>query len=514
MINSNFINALQNKANLTLTENGAKAFVTTNRPCVDLFASIGAWISSRSFDLQQKEIVKRSYAANKIYTLSIVLNARDIRTGIGNRTVTREILVMLINDHPEDKDVLFKAVKALSELGRWDDLFNIAYSIDSTEFKNRIYEYIKITYDKDLISDHPSLLGKWAPSANTSSLKTRSMAKEFIAFLKCKPSVYRRNLVKLRKKIKIVENNLRTKDYSFDYQEVPSKAMKKYRKAFQRNDETRYNEFLNKVQKGEAKINTATLTPFDVVEQYLNYYGSDGLKNLTEDEKKLANAQWKNLPDVFGDNGIDALVACDVSGSMYDGYKSIACSLGLTLYLITHNKNEKFKNCFIDFCGDSRFHNLDNMSKESMEDVYNILNYVIHSSRDVSTNIESVYKSLLYGLKHSKDQTEAPKYLIIISDMQFNAVQSRFSNETPYQKWKRIIENAGYKMPTVIYWCTTQRDVNFAATSDENVIFVSGRSANVMTSIINIDKMGISDNTELSVLTMLDTIKNYAKYFE
>ncbi|MBR0325903.1 MAG: hypothetical protein IIX11_07230, partial [Selenomonadales bacterium] len=52
----------------------------------------------------------------------------------------------------------------------------------------------------------------------------------------------------------IIENNLREKDYTFDYEKQPSKAMFKYRNAFIRNDGERYNEFLNKASCGEVNI--------------------------------------------------------------------------------------------------------------------------------------------------------------------------------------------------------------------------------------------------------------------
>ena len=44
-------------------------------------------------------------------------------------------------------------------------------------------------------------------------------------------AAYRKMLVALRAHIRIIENNLREKDYSFDYSKQPSKAMFKYRRA-------------------------------------------------------------------------------------------------------------------------------------------------------------------------------------------------------------------------------------------------------------------------------------------
>ena len=58
---------------------------------------------------------------------------------------------------------------------------------------------------------------------------------------------YRKLCSALRKKIKILENNLRTRDYTFDYSKQPSQAMLRYKKAFMRNDSVRYQDFLNKV---------------------------------------------------------------------------------------------------------------------------------------------------------------------------------------------------------------------------------------------------------------------------
>ena len=85
-------------------------------------------------------------------------------------------------------------------------------------------------------------------------------------------ATYRKILVRLRAHIKIIENNLRERDYTFDYEKQPSKAMFKYRKAFIRNDGERYNSFLNKVATGEAKINANTLAPYELVEPYLNRF--------------------------------------------------------------------------------------------------------------------------------------------------------------------------------------------------------------------------------------------------
>ena len=85
-----------------------------------------------------------------------------------------------------------------------------------------------------------SLLGKWLPSVNASNEKTVLMAKQIAKAFGLSERDYRKALVRLRARIRILENNLRERDYTFDYAKQPSKAMFKYRKAFLRNDRDRY----------------------------------------------------------------------------------------------------------------------------------------------------------------------------------------------------------------------------------------------------------------------------------
>ena len=86
--------------------------------------------------------------------------------------------------------------------------------------------YLKIVNGKPI-----SLLSKWLPSINTSSHESRNLARIIAHHLNLTHRQYRQMLSKLRKNT-IIENNLRLKDYSFSYSQVPSLAMLKYNKAF------------------------------------------------------------------------------------------------------------------------------------------------------------------------------------------------------------------------------------------------------------------------------------------
>ena len=114
-----------------------------------------------------------------------------------------------------------------------------------------------------------SLLAKWLPSVNTSSADSRAKGRYLAKKLGYTEKGYRKVLSKLRRYSDILENRLRVCDYTFDYEKQPSCAMFKYRKAFLRNDEERYMEYLNRVSGGEAKINTATLYPYEIIRRCL-----------------------------------------------------------------------------------------------------------------------------------------------------------------------------------------------------------------------------------------------------
>lgn len=135
--------------------------------------------------------------------------------------------------------------------------------------------------------------------------------------------------------IRIVENNLREKDYSFDYEKLPSRAMFKYKKAFIRNDGERYNAFLSRVVSGEVKLHADNVCPYELVEPYLetNWYWSNKsfFKDITPEEKETLNATWEAMPDFGGDE--NALAVIDTSGSMYCDGKPIPAAVALSLGL-------------------------------------------------------------------------------------------------------------------------------------------------------------------------------------
>ena len=459
---------LKQESNKTLTENGAVTLKTTHSDCLDLFATIGALRRE-----SEQEIITRfmrAFAENKDIAVKSLFFARDIRGGLGERKVFRVILKWLASNSPE---TVRKNLSYIAEYGRYDDLL----SLFDTSVEKDMLSYIKGQLEKDMTAlengGEVSLLAKWLPSVNASNKNTILMAKKIARYMDMDDATYRKLLVRLRAHIKIIENNLRERDYTFDYEKQPSKAMFKYRQAFIRNDGARYNAFLNNVSTGEAKLNAETLAPYELVEPYINWnYWSNAnnafLKSITEEEKKALNATWESLPSF--DTEENALAIIDTSGSMYMDSRPLPASVALSLglYFAEHNSGY-FKNHFIEFSSEPE---LIEIKGDSFVDK---LRYITSFCKVADTNLEAVFDLILNAaVKNKVSQADLPSKLIIISDMEFNSCV-RGAEETNFNNAKEKFEAAGYKLPEVVFWNVASRNRQQPVSKNEQgVLLVSG----------------------------------------
>ena len=247
------LNHLKSEANIAYTENGAVTNASTMSDCLDLFAGIGALRAADDQEIIRRFV--RAYAEDADIAMKILFFGRDVRGGLGERRVFRVIINWLAENRAES---LRKNIELIPEFGRYDDLV----SLIGTACEKDALRTIRKQLEADLASDaEVSLLAKWLPSVNASNAETVRKAKRIARYLGMSDAEYRKTLVELRKKIRIIENYLREKDYSFDYAKQPSKAMFKYRKAFLRNDGERYNAFLEAVSSGEKQLHADNRAP-------------------------------------------------------------------------------------------------------------------------------------------------------------------------------------------------------------------------------------------------------------
>lgn len=367
---------------------------------------------------------------------------------------------------------LKKNIPFIAEFGRFDDLLCLLHTPVEDEAIRVIREQLGADMAALGTNGEVSLLAKWLPSENASSKHTRSEARYLMKKLGYTERQYRKVTVVLRQRIRIIENNLRERDYTFDYAKQPSKAMKKYRDAFYRNDRERYTEFLGKVQKGEVKLNAATLYPYELVLPYIGNHlwtrDNGFMREITEDEKAYLNATWQSLPHFGGDE--NALAVVDTSGSMYwnDPPLPAAVALSLGLYFAEHNTGV-FRNHFIEF---SHTPQLIEVKGETFADR---LRYVCSFNEVADTNLEAVFDLVLNAaVRNHVTQEELPKKLVIISDMEFNACVEN-AGLTNFENAKKKYAAHGYNLPEVVFWNVESRNRNLPVTKNEaGVALVSG----------------------------------------
>ena len=453
------LNYLKKEANIAYTQNGAVTDLSTMSDCLDLFATIGAIRAAGEQDIINRFV--RAYTENADIAMKILFFGRDVRGGLGERRVFRVIINWLAENRPAS---LRKNIELIPEYGRFDDLA----SLMGTPCEDDAVRVIHKQLQADIAAGaEVSLLAKWLPSVNASNDETVRAAKHIAHRLGMTDREYRKTLVALRKKIRIIENDLRTKDYSFDYSKQPSKAMFKYRRAFQRNDGKRYSEFLKAVQSGKSQLHADALAPYEIVRAALNVGGWRMRYDLSDADENALNASWDSLPDFCGDR--NALAIVDTSGSMYvfDALPA-AVALSLGLYFGERSKGV-FRNHFIEFSSDPQL--IEIKGKTFSER----LRYLCTFNKVANTDIEAVFDLILNAaVSGCATQEELPETLYLISDMEFDRCV-RNASLTNFENAKLRFAEHGYKLPKLVFWNVASRGGNQPVTmNEEGTALVSG----------------------------------------
>lgn len=490
-----FTSAIKEEATLNgsikRTENGAIARDTTGNALLDFYAEAGS-LRSRS-EAEIIELFEAAWRENPLYALKALFLTRDVRGGRGERRTARILLKWLANEAPE---TVIKNFDNLLEMGRGDDF----YVFVDTKAEDAMWKFMSKQIAEDiqnLKAGKPiSLLAKWLKSENASSQETRRLAVMTAKHFGLTRREYRKMLSKMRNYLNVVEQKMSANEWkSIDYSAVPSRAMKDYRKAFKRHDPESFDTFIEKVEKGEEKINASTLFPYDLVEQYLGkrsgYYGHYPLDRVIE-------AQWKALPNyIKGENNV--LVMADVSGSMSG--RPMATSIGLALYFAERNKGA-FEDLYMTFTTSPRYIHIKpgNTLADNIE-------YVERTGVGYSTNLEAAFNAVLTTCVNGKvPQEDVPKALVVVSDMEIDPFFRGHGLDFISEMARRFAAH-GYRMPRVVLWNADARASTFHASySNPWVTFASGQNASEFQRVLD----GIELDPITAMMKALDA-ERYAK---
>jgi hypothetical protein len=471
--------AIRNEQNYTLTENMAVALKSTGNALLDLFSMAGAIRQKSASEVDS--MFQAAFDVDKLLATKLMFYARNVRGGLGERETFRKMLLSLATTNPE---IVIKNMELIPFFGRYDDL----YTLVGTKAEDEMWAFLAktILFDMENMKKNKpiTLCAKWLKSTNTSSKESVELGKLTAKQFGMTEKQYRKTLSSLRGYIKVIERYMSAKDWEdIAYSQVPSRAMKNYRHAFSKHDGTRFGQYIESVTKGEEKIHSGTLYPYDILEAaHLTY--ADYFKIDSDD---VLEAQWKALPNYINEP-FNALVMDDTSRSMAG--RPIAVALGLSIYLAERNFGA-YKDLFLTFSESPTFVQLKGKTlKEKVACVRSIV-----ANTDLEAGMDLI---LRVAVTNNVSQEEMPKYLIVISDMHFDSVKDediRLNRnygeavrvrKTFHKSMSEKFARAGYKMPTVIYWNVDERSPAVTAKADESgVILVSGASTSTFRDIMN-----------------------------
>lgn len=464
----NLVDALRQED--VLTENGMATNSSSLNSVVDLFYNIGAMRGKEKDRLIAN--FSAAFVEDPNRAMKVLFWARDAREGAGERQIFRDIIKYLAEAHPES---LLKNLEYIPEFGRWDDLL----ALEGTDLEGDAFSLISRA-----IEDGNGLAAKWMPRKGATAAKLRNS-------MGLTPKMYRKILVGLTD---VVEQLMCAKRWDeIDFSKLPSLASARYQKAFMKNAEANYQEYISKLQTGETKINAGAVYPYDVV------------KSLKMGNPSVAIAQWKALPNYLEGANEMILPMVDVSGSMgvaIGNNRNLTCmdvAISLGLYISERNEGP-FKDAFLTFSGEPKLEVL----KGTLLDRYHQLS---SSSWGMNTNLEAAFKKVLdQAIKHKVTQNQMPDKILILSDMQFDQATKTGgywrSNEVPewnptaQQMIEKMYADAGYVLPKIVYWNLHSIHGDVPVAFDKTgTALISGFSPAIMVSLL-----GAEEFTPISIM--------------
>lgn len=281
-----------------------------------------------------------------------------------------------------------------------------------------------------------------------------------------------KTLSPLRKQLEVVER--RITDESFDkirYERVPSLAMKQYTPLFAKKDTKHFEQYIEKVASGKAKISGATLLPSTLVSAVINgpvvnvgskkTKGADQMvqNKIHEMQIKVIDGQWNTLVQRIKDSGTlqSSIAVCDVSGSMSgptfaDGTNPMASSIGLSL-LLAEVTEPPFGGAFITFSHAPQVLRVG--GKDDTRSFAEKVRYIERSPWGGNTNFVAVFENLILpmAIENKLTQEDMVKQIFVFSDMQFDSANGSGERwTTSYERIAKKFKDAGYEMPRLIFW--------------------------------------------------------------
>lgn len=410
---------LKQAFNKTKNENGDIAYNSSLNKYIDLIFKLVQYRKDPS-------LINITLNSNSEYDKWIARVIRDCRYGFGEREVGR-VLLEQIGEIPIN----------VFNVGRADDIFELGYRLVKSrkdlkggEYWQYLYEKLNSTKKNDIENFN---VRKWMPRERGGN---KEKVKTFRKVFELTPKQYR----KLISNTDTVEAILSSGNVVEKYENVPSLAMLKHFNSFLRTDKQNFENYLESVNNGTKKMNTGTLTPYDIALKYEKGELSGNDCDLIF--KQLSKVDFGKIIPIV-----------DNSGSMYYDENSYLKARAIGHFVA---KNSSYmNNHIITFSSKPKLLELGNNYSSDMK--------ILNSFNDITrTNFGKVMELL------SKITEDLPDYLLVLSDMQFDSGSSNSKDEA-----MRILQKRNPNL-RIIWWNFNKNKSTFPETDKYGNIFLGG----------------------------------------
>jgi hypothetical protein len=462
------------------------------------------------------KLLSKSASENVVDAFVIAFHIRDCRDGKGERELGRRALAWLLINYPQE---FTKVYTMIPEFGRWDDmlqLFPRVLELSNIEYvranysspvkdesqlqkARKVQELVvsefaaKLLADKLLMEDGKpcSLAAKWAPTEKDSLDRKTGVVATLARSMKLHPQAYRKTVTTpLRSYLNVVEKYMVENRWSeIDYSKVPSCAIKRLKKAFEKHSPEAFAEWRAKLSTGETTVKATQLFPYELVKEMEQ-------KGLAD---PICEAQWKVIISKVKEMGImkDTIAVVDTSGSMRGLPMQVAISIGL---ILLETVEGEFANHLLTF------HDSPSFAVIKGETLYERYKQIANMGWGGSTDLIATFQLILKrGKACNIPQDKMPKKLMIISDMQLNQAD-RNPDRTNFETIDQMYKDSGYVRPQIVFWNVNGGSLDYPVSVDENgTALISGASPAVMKQV-----MESCDFSPASILYDLTHSERYA----
>ena len=460
-----------------LTRNGMPTHASTDSPLLDLFASVSSFRALHRrrglpveegediVDAQFDALLMPCLFAAPVDTLKLLMWARDVREGAGERYLFRHAMARLAGMLTDTAVVAI--LRHTPEFGRWDEVLP---HVRSKRFGEVALDMIKYA----LVEEKDRLCAKWMPREASTTAWMRDVASRIRAHLGMSNREYRKLLVGLTH---VVETPMCAGEWdTIEFGKVPSVAHKMYRSAFKRHAPSAYGEYVTALATGRAKVNAAALYPHDVLRML-----EDGDASCDA----VAEAAWRALPDYLGD-GVRVLPMIDTSGSMTSeipnlgGATCMDVAIAIGLY-VAERAEGGLNHAYMTFSERATIERVPPAAslREKVDQIRG-------AAWAQNTNLMAAFEELLSAVTNAGcASNRMPTVILVISDMEFDECVNA-PEDTALQGMRKLYANAGYELPGVVFWNVRARARNNCPVQmhESGTALVSGFSPAVLKAVL------------------------------